>query len=42
MFCSNCIKSLCLEIGDVGFPLPVVDGIEMINAEVMPGQVNVV
>lgn len=40
MFCFNCIKSLCLEIGDIGFPLPVVDGIEVINAEVIPGQVK--
>ena len=37
---SNFIKSLCLEIGDIGFPLPVVDGIEVTNAEIVSGQVK--
>ena len=29
------------EIAAVGFPLPVVDGIQLINAEVLPGQVRI-
>jgi len=29
------------EIAAQGFPLPVVDGIQLINAEVMPGQVRI-
>ena len=33
-------RTLFSEIAEKGFPLPVVDGIQLINAEVMPGQVS--
>lgn len=39
-FFLNFIKSFCSEIGEIGFPLPIVDGIEVINAEVVEGQVK--
>lgn len=39
-FFLNFIKSFCSEIGEIGFPLPIVDGIEVINAEVVAGQVK--
>ncbi|KAL9983277.1 hypothetical protein ACROYT_G005423 [Oculina patagonica] len=37
-FADNIIVKQLNKIGDIGFPLPVVDGIEVVNAEVMPGQ----
>ena len=39
-FFLNFIKCFCSEIGEIGFPLPIVDGIEVINAEVVRGQVK--
>lgn len=39
-FCFNFIKFFCLEIGEIGFFLFVVDGIEVINVEIVFGQVK--
>ncbi|KAJ7390728.1 hypothetical protein OS493_022809 [Desmophyllum pertusum] len=37
-FADKIIVKQLNEIGDIGFPLPVVNGIQVINAQVMPGQ----
>ena len=37
---NNHIHFFFLEIGEKGFPLPVVDGVQLVNPEVTPGQVK--
>lgn len=37
-FADQIIAKQLNKIGDVGFPLPVVDGVQLVNAEVTPGK----